>query len=127
VAREVHVSLPALVGERLQRTSTLVDGLGYALSGERIFLPDVLDNSEKVFGGGCPAKLHLLAEHLIDASADLFVCQELSSVELLQASCHLLAEPGVVVHVVLHKLLDVFLRAALVLGSGPLHFRLQLG
>jgi hypothetical protein len=27
-------------------------GFGYALSGGRIFLPDVFDNSEKVFSGG---------------------------------------------------------------------------
>src|ERR1700730_12892602 len=77
-------------------------------------------------GGHPPAELHLLAKHLIDASADLFVSQELPPVELLQASCHLLAEPCVMIDVVLHKLLDIFLRAALALGSGPLHFRLQL-
>jgi hypothetical protein len=60
---------------------------------------------------------------LIDASADFFVCEKLPFVELLQASCHLLAEPSVMVDVVFHKLFDVFLCAALVLGSGPLHFR----
>src|SRR5229473_4487988 len=52
--RPFHTALATLVGKRLQRTSTVVDGLGYALSGGRIFLPDVFDNSEKVFsGGGC--------------------------------------------------------------------------
>jgi hypothetical protein len=71
-------------------------------------------------------RAHLLAKHLIDASADLFVSQKLSTVELPQASCHLLAEPCVMIDVVFHKLLHVFFRAALVLGSGPLHFRLQL-
>src|SRR6266852_2588980 len=38
-----------------------------------------------------------------------------------------LAEPCVMVNVMFHKLLDIFLGAALVLGSGLLHFRLQLG
>jgi len=71
--------------------------------------------------------LHLFAKHLIDASADFFVSEELPFVELLQASRHLLAEPSVMVDVVFHKLFDVFLGTALVLGSGPLHFRLQLG
>ncbi len=69
---------------------------------------------------GNQRKLHLLVKHLIDTSANFFVSQELPSVELLQASCHLLAEPGVMVDVVFHKLLDIFLGAALVLGSGPL-------
>jgi hypothetical protein len=64
---------------------------------------------------------------LIDTSADFLVSQELSSVELFQASCNLLAEPCVMVDLVFHKLLKVFLRAALVLGGGPVHFRLQLG
>ncbi len=50
--RPFHTALATLVGKRLQRTSTVVDGLGYALSGGRIFLPDVFDNSEKVFSGG---------------------------------------------------------------------------
>jgi hypothetical protein len=50
--RPFHTARSALVGKRLQRTSTLVDGLGYALSGGRIFLPDVFDNSENVFNGG---------------------------------------------------------------------------
>ena len=53
--------------------------------------------------------------------------EELPFVELLQASRHLLAEPSVIVDVVFHELLDVFLGATLVLGSGPFHFRLQLG
>ena len=69
-------------------------------------------------------KFHLLAKHLIDASADFFVREELPFVELLQAFCHLLAEPRVMVNVVFHKLFDVFLCAALILGSGPLHFSL---
>jgi hypothetical protein len=63
---------------------------------------------------------------LIDTIADFFVSQKLSPVELRQASGHLLAELRVVIDVVLHKLFDIFLGAALVLGSGPLHFRLQL-
>jgi hypothetical protein len=50
--RPFHTALATLIGKRLQRTSTLVDGLGYALCGGRIFLPDVFDNSEKVFNGG---------------------------------------------------------------------------
>ena len=88
---------------------------------------DVLDNSEKIFSGdGCPAELHLLAKHLIDTGGDFFVSQEFPSAELLQASCHLLAEPSVMVYVVFHELLHVFLRVALVLGSGPVDFRLQL-
>jgi hypothetical protein len=39
----------------LEKTSTnqrFPDGLGNALSGNRIFLPDIFDNSEKVFSGG---------------------------------------------------------------------------
>jgi hypothetical protein len=47
-----HTALSTFVGKRLQRPSALVDGLGYPLSGGRIFLPDVFDNSEKVFNGG---------------------------------------------------------------------------
>jgi len=78
------------------------------LSGNRIFLLDVLDNSEKIFSGdGCPAELHLLAKHLIDMGGDFFVSQEFPSAELLQASCHLLAEPSVMVYVVFHELLHV--------------------
>jgi hypothetical protein len=50
--RPFHTALSTLVGKRLQGTSILVDGLGYALSGGRVFLPDVFDNSEKVFNGG---------------------------------------------------------------------------
>jgi len=50
---------------------------------------------------------------MIDTIADFFVSHELPSVELLQASCHLLAEPCVMVDVVFHKLLDIFLCAAL--------------
>ena len=87
----------------------------------------VFDNPEKVFcGGGSPAKLHLLAKHLLDSNSDLFVGQELSSVQLFQASGNLLAEPRVMVDVVFHELLDIFLRAALVFGSGTVHFCLQL-
>jgi len=70
-------------------------------------LLDVLDNSEKIFSGdGCPAELHLLAKHLIDMGGDFFVSQEFPSAELLQASCHLLAEPSVMVYVVFHELLQ---------------------
>ncbi len=76
---------------------------------------------------GWPAKLHVLAKHLIDTSADLFVSQELLSVELLEASGNLPAEPCVMIDVMFHKLFDVLLRAALVLGSGSVHFRLQFG
>src|SRR6266702_5994318 len=78
-------------------------------------------------GGGCPAELHLLTKHLIETGADFFVSQEFPSVQLVQSSCHLLAEPCVMVDVVFHKLLHVFLCTALVLGGGPLHFRLELG
>ena len=63
---------------------------------------------------------------MLDASADFFMRDELPFVELLQAPFHLLAEPSVMVHVVFHNLFDVLLRPTLVLGSGPLHFRLQL-
>ena len=83
------------------------------------------DNSGKVFsGGGCPAELHLLTKHLIETGADFFVSQEFPAVQLVQSSCHLLAEPCVMVDVVFHKLLHVFLCTALVFGGGPLHFRL---
>ena len=47
-----HTARSTLVWKRLQRTSTFLDGLGNALSGNRIFLADVFDTSEKVFSGG---------------------------------------------------------------------------
>ena len=53
--------------------------------------------------------------------------EKLPFVQLLQASRRLLAEPGVMVDLVFHKLLNVFLCSALILGSGPFHFRLQFG
>ncbi len=55
-----------------------------------------------------------------------FVSQEFPAVQLVQSSCHLLAEPCVMVDVVFHKLLHVFLCTALVLGSGSVDFRLEL-
>jgi len=123
-----HTARPTLVRKRLQRISTVVDGPRNALSRGCIVFPDVFDNSEKVFRGGRGlAQLHLLTKHLLDASADFFVRWELASIELLQALGHLLAEPCVMVDVVFHKLLDVFLCAALVFGRRALHFRLQLG
>jgi hypothetical protein len=119
-----YAARPTLVRQRLQRTSTFLDCLGNALDGKRIFLPDVFDNLEKIFSGSrCPAELHLFAKHLIDAGADVFVRQEFPSIKLLQASPHLLAEPSVMVRVVSHELLQVLFRAALVFGSGPVHFR----
>jgi hypothetical protein len=39
----------------------------------------------------------------------------------------LLPKPRVVLKVVFHKLLDVFLGAAVVLSGGSVYFRLQLG
>ena len=53
--------------------------------------------------------------------------QKLSPVKLLQTMFDLLAEPRVKVQVVFHKLLDILIRATLVLDSGLFHFRLQLG
>ena len=47
-----YTACSTLVWKRLQRTSTFLDGLGNALSGNRIFLADVFDTSEKVFSGG---------------------------------------------------------------------------
>ena len=69
--------------------------------------------------------MHLLAEHLVDSGPDFFVRNKLPVVELLQTLCHLLAKPRVMINVMFHKLLNIFLRAALVLGSSTFHFRLQ--
>ena len=50
--RPFHTARSTLVWKRLERTSTFVNALGNTLSGGRIFLPEVFDNSEKVFSGG---------------------------------------------------------------------------
>jgi hypothetical protein len=47
-----HAARPALVWKRFQRSGAVVDCLGNALRGSRILLPDVFDDSEKVFSGG---------------------------------------------------------------------------
>jgi hypothetical protein len=40
------------LGKDLNEPALSLDDLGYALSGGRIFWPDVFDNSEKVCSGG---------------------------------------------------------------------------
>lgn len=88
-------------------------------------MADVLNNAEKgVSCGGWPANLHLRAKHLLDPGSHFLVSQKFPPVELVQAFLDLLAEPRVMVHVVFHKLLDVFLRATVVFGSGTVNFRL---
>ncbi len=74
-----------------------------------------------------PAELHLLAKHLIDASADFFVRQEFPAVQLVQPSSHLLAEPCVMVDVVFHELLDVFLCPLLFSAAGRSTFACSSG
>ncbi len=43
--------------------------------------------------------------------------QELAAIELIQAACHLLPEPYIVINVLLHHLRQVFLRRALDIGG----------
>jgi len=64
---------------------------------------------------------------LLDPGPNFLLRQIFSPVELVQALLHLLAEPRVMVQVVFHKLLDVLLRAAVVLGGSTINFGLQLG
>ena len=61
-----------------------------------------------------------------DAGTHFFVAQRLALVEPFQPLLHLLAKPGVMVDVVFHQPLDVFLCAAVVLGSDTVEFRLQV-
>jgi hypothetical protein len=53
--------------------------------------------------------------------------QELTPVELRNTARHLLPEPYIVIQVVLHELLDVFVRAPLDFGSDPVKLRLKFG
>ena len=51
--------------------------------------------------------------------------QKLPAVELLKAALHLVPEPQVVIEIVLHKLLNVFVRTAANIGSNTIKLRLQ--
>jgi len=62
-----------------------------------------------------PANPHLRMEHLLKTGPDFFVCKKLSPVELAQTSSDLLPEPSVVIEIAFDQLLDVLIRAALVL------------
>jgi hypothetical protein len=53
--------------------------------------------------------------------------QELPSVELLETSSHLLPEPYIVIQIVLHELLDVFVRTSLDVGGDAVKLGLQFG
>ena len=55
-----------------------------------------------------PAKLHLEREQACDAFADFLVGERFAAVELIQSFPNFLAEPRIVVDVVLDQLLDVF-------------------
>jgi len=69
--------------------------------------------------GSRPSNLHLGAEHQLDSSAHLVVGQEFTEIELVQAFFYLLPEPYVMVNIVFDRLLDVFLRAAVVVFRSP--------
>jgi len=53
------------------------------------------------------------------------VCQELAAIEPFQGLLHLVSEPGIVIQVVLHKLLNVLIRATAVLGGYTVELGLQ--
>ena len=53
--------------------------------------------------------------------------KELASTQLFEALLHLLPKPGVTVEVLLHKLLNIGIRTAAMLGRGALNLRLILG
>ena len=85
---------------------------------------------------GCTQKCHKglarqAGDHRIciyerNICAHFFVGQKLTAAELIEALPHLLAKPRIVVHVLFHKLADVFLRAAIVLRSDPINLCLQI-
>ena len=52
--------------------------------------------------------------------------KELASVQLLEPLLHLLPKPGIMVEVLLHKLLNIGIRAAAMLGRGLLNLRFYL-
>jgi hypothetical protein len=64
------------------------------------------------------------SEHLFDPFAHFLMCNELTPIKLIQPFSHLLPEPRIVVHVTLDKLLDVFYRAAIILGGDSIEFGL---
>ena len=69
----------------------------------------------------------LRAEHLLHSRAHFLVGKELASIHLFEALLHLLPKPGVTVEVLLHKLLNIGIRTAAMLGRGALNLRLILG
>ena len=56
-----------------------------------------------------PANLHLLTEHLVDPHAHFFVGDKLSLIELAEPRFYLLAEPRVMVKIMLNELPDIIL------------------
>jgi hypothetical protein len=81
-------------------------------------------HSPSILMGSRPSNLHLGAEHQLDSSAHLVVGQEFTAIELVQAFFYLLPEPYVMVNIVFDELLDVFLRAAVVVFRSPVNPRL---
>ena len=67
---------------------------------------------------------------MVDARANFFVGEELSLVELAEPRLHLLAEPGVMVKVVLYELPDIFFCTAIIfrgdVGQLGLEFRTEI-
>ena len=69
----------------------------------------------------------LRAEHLLHSRSYFLVGKELASIQLFDALLDLLPKPGVMVQVLLHKLLNIVIRTAAMLGRGTLNLRLNLG
>ncbi len=74
-----------------------------------------------------PANFHLRTEHPFDTLAHFLVLEVFAPIELLQALIHLLAEPRVMIDVMLDQLLNILVRIAAVLSGHTVKLRLQLG
>jgi hypothetical protein len=74
-----------------------------------------------------PANLHLLPEHLVDPHAYFLVGDKLSLIELAEPRFYLLAEPRVMVKIMLNELPDIFFRAAVIFRRNLRQLRLEFG
>lgn len=126
--RTLQAPQPASIRKRSQRIDGLKDNFGDALRSGSIVSKNVFDNSGEILeGGGGLTNLHLGMKQLVDPCAHVFVSYELPAVELGQASLSFLAEPGVVVDVMLDKLPNILLRVAVVFRCGMRELRQELG
>jgi hypothetical protein len=110
--------LSAAIGKGCEPARALVDLLRDALRGGWIVFSDIGNNTGKVVSGfGLPADFHLRVEHRLDSPAYLIVRKVFAPVELPQTFLYFLAQPNIVVKIVLDKLLYVAVRIAAVFGG----------